>query len=84
MSVVQEVPRTLGHADGALEQGLEQYRVELTGYCYRMLASPFEAEEAVQETLIRAWRGFDRFEGRAGAVRGRWISGRRGNRSRRT
>jgi RNA polymerase sigma-70 factor (ECF subfamily) len=44
---------------------LDQYRAELTGYCYRMLASPFEAEDAVQETLLRAWRSLDRFEGRA-------------------
>jgi len=44
---------------------LEQYRAELTGYAYRMLGSAFEAEDAVQETLIRAWRGLDRFEGRA-------------------
>jgi RNA polymerase sigma-70 factor (ECF subfamily) len=44
---------------------LEQYRKELVGYCYRMLASPFEAEDAVQETMIRAWRAYDRFEGRS-------------------
>jgi len=44
---------------------LEEHRHELTGYCYRMLGSPFEAEDAVQETLLRAWRGLERFEGRA-------------------
>jgi RNA polymerase sigma-70 factor (ECF subfamily) len=44
---------------------LEAHRRELTAYCYRMLGSPFEAEDAVQEALIRAWRGIDRFEGRA-------------------
>jgi len=44
---------------------LEPYRAELTGYAYRMLGSAFEAEDAVQETLIRAWRGLGRFEGRS-------------------
>src|SRR5919108_1412365 len=48
-----------------LELRLEQHRAELTGYCYRMLGSAFEADDAVQETLLRAWRSFDSFEGRA-------------------
>ncbi len=50
---------------GELELRLEQHRREFTAYCYRMLGSPFEAEDAVQETLLRAWRAHDRFEGRS-------------------
>jgi RNA polymerase sigma-70 factor (ECF subfamily) len=44
---------------------LERHRRELTAYCYRMLGSPFEAEDAVQDTLLRAWRALERFEGRS-------------------
>jgi RNA polymerase sigma-70 factor, ECF subfamily len=52
-------------ATAELESAVEHHRSELTGYCYRMLASPFEAEDAVQETMLRAWRGLERFEGRS-------------------
>jgi RNA polymerase sigma-70 factor (ECF subfamily) len=63
MSVMESTTSSIGA--GAPEQQLEQHRRELTGYCYRMLGSPFEAEDAVQETMLRAWRGLGRFEGRA-------------------
>ena len=43
---------------------LEPHRAELTAFCQRMLGAS-EAEDSVQETFIRAWRGFERFEGRA-------------------
>jgi len=46
-------------------QDLELYRRELTGYCYRMLGSAFEADDAVQETMLRAWKNADGFEGRS-------------------
>jgi RNA polymerase sigma-70 factor (ECF subfamily) len=51
--------------DDDLQDAFERHRRELTGYCYRMLGAGSEAEDAVQETLVRAWKAFDRFEGRS-------------------
>jgi RNA polymerase sigma-70 factor, ECF subfamily len=51
----------------AFEPSLEEHRREITGYCYRMLGSSFDADDAVQETMLRAWRSSDTFEGRSSA-----------------
>jgi RNA polymerase sigma-70 factor (ECF subfamily) len=63
-TVDRAAPRDLP-ARADLDAALEAHRIELTAYCYRILGSAFEAEDAVQETFIRAWRNYDRFEGRA-------------------
>lgn len=55
-----------------LDRALDAHRRELTGYCYRMLGSGFEAEDAVQETLLRAWRAVDRFDERRSTWRS-WL-----------
>ncbi|CAA9473666.1 MAG: RNA polymerase sigma factor [uncultured Solirubrobacteraceae bacterium] len=61
MVAIESSPLTVTPAFGELEE----HRRALTGYCYRMLGSPFEAEDAVQDTFLRAWRNLERFEGRA-------------------
>jgi RNA polymerase sigma-70 factor (ECF subfamily) len=58
-------PVAVHNTSGEVLADLEQHRRELTGFCYRMLGSGFEAEDAVQETMVRAWRGIDSFEGRS-------------------
>ncbi|GAA5187725.1 sigma-70 family RNA polymerase sigma factor [Rugosimonospora acidiphila] len=45
-----------------MDPRLDEFRVDLLGYCYRMLGSAFEAEDAARETVVRAWRGFDGYD----------------------
>jgi RNA polymerase sigma-70 factor (ECF subfamily) len=63
-TTVSDVSETTAGSEVQVED-LEQHRRELTGYRYRMLGSFFEAEDAVQETMVRAWRGIESFEGRS-------------------
>jgi RNA polymerase sigma-70 factor (ECF subfamily) len=62
---VAELTATGSKDLGELESRLAEHRSEIRGYCYRMLGSSFEAEDATQETFVRAWKGYDRFEGRS-------------------
>lgn len=55
----------------ALDEDLEHHRIALTRHCGHILGSRSDAEDAVQETLLRAWRGYARFEGRSGL--GSWL-----------
>jgi RNA polymerase sigma-70 factor, ECF subfamily len=65
MSTSDAAPVASGLGVRDLEHQLEKHRVALTAHCRRVLGSSFEAEDAVQETFVRAWRAVDRFEGRA-------------------
>ncbi len=51
--------------EGAFERIVARHRSELHAHCYRMLGSVHDADDALQETMLRAWRGLDRFEGRS-------------------
>ena len=58
-------PAAPGRDVAIADEDFEQYRRELNAYCYRMLGSAFETDDAVQETMVRAWRSSGSFEGRS-------------------
>lgn len=62
MTLVQQTAAPAGRVPA---EALDEHRRNLTGFCYRMLGSPFEAEDAVQETMLRAWRALGSFDGRS-------------------
>src|SRR3954447_25742868 len=55
----------LRSVESPIENELEAHRKALTGYCYRMIGSGAEAEDAVQETMVRAWKSADKLQERA-------------------
>ncbi|GAB3464435.1 sigma-70 family RNA polymerase sigma factor [Kineococcus endophyticus] len=64
--VTTTTPGTSPLTRDELERELAARRAELRGYCYRMLGSAFDAEDAVQDTMVRAWKSVEGFEGRSG------------------